>query len=216
MPIFTDLCKWYIITVTWLCEVLNMKYKPLSNSFPFPFAWQQVFHSWHTTTVSSKRCYAALHTAQSHTQEGLCLAACYSSPSSWKNNKMCQHFIFGHCRVSTTLTFTSQMAVSLSACWQNSNETTSTLPLSRYPSMLLNHTSDPATTLQITTTLSLSTPSSILITHVYMIHPTFQCGYSFWTTRLFRTKALWSFERSRTTFPMTCCHIPEVLDTNFH
>jgi hypothetical protein len=157
-------------------------------------------------------------------QEDLCLAACYSSPSSWKNNKMCQHFIFGHCRVPTKLTLTSQMAVSLYACWQNSNETSSTLPLSRCPSMLLNHTSVPATTPQTPHTANhhhppLSQhplhPSSTLITHIYIIQPIFQHGYSSWTTRLLRKKALWSLKRSRTTYPMTCCHIPEVLGPNF-
>ena len=98
-------------------------------------------------------------------------AACYSSPSSCKKNKMCQHFILGHCRVPKTLTFTSQLAVSLYTCWQNSNETYSTLPLSRCPSVPMNHTSLPATTPQnhtlhittTTTTPSLSTPSLPLL-----------------------------------------------------
>jgi len=167
MPTFTDLCIWYnTISLLPASIVLNIKYKPISNSFPFPFAWQ-ILHSWHTTTASSKCCYAAAHTAQSHTQEDLCPAACYSSPSSWKKNKMCQHFILGHCRVPKTLTFTSQLAVSLYTCWQNSNETSSTLPLSRCPSVPMNHISLPATTPQNhtlhTTTPTLSTPSPPLL-----------------------------------------------------
>ena len=153
-----------------------------------------------------------------HYHSFLCPAACYSSPSSWKNKKMCQHFILRHWPVPTTLTFTSQMAVPcLFADW------TVTKPLPPATVQVPFHVPEPHISPSHYTTHCKSPPpppplcpSSILITHVYIIHLIFQHGYSSWTTRLLRTKVLWSFKRSRTTHPMTHCHIPEVLDPNFH
>jgi hypothetical protein len=192
----------YNITVTCLCVVLNIKYKPVSNSFPFPFAWQ-IFHSWHTTTASSKCRHAAVHTAQSHTQQDLsCCLLLICKQLKEQQDVSTLHLWTLLSPYSTNIHFPNGCA--LPACWQNSNATSSTLPLSRYPSVFTHCKSPPPPLPQHSLC-----PSSIFI-HIYIIYPIFQHGYSSWTTRLLTERALRSFKKSGTTYPMKHCHIPEL------